>query len=106
MPLSVTVKNTGKMAGDEVVQVYLSSKNGKPGAPLRTLAGYKRIHMQPGESKTVNILVRPDAFATFTEAGKREILPGNYAISVGGGQPGMKVTTSSNILQTSVTIMK
>jgi beta-glucosidase len=106
MPLSVTVKNTGKMAGDEVVQVYLSSKNGVPGTPLRTLAGYKRIHMQPGESKTVNIMVRPDAFATFTAAGKREILPGNFEISVGGGQPGMRIKISSGILQTSVTIMK
>ena len=56
--VEVTVTNTGEREGDEVSQLYLSFPN-VPGAPLRALRGFKRIHLKPGESQTSFRTERP-----------------------------------------------
>lgn len=104
--VSVQVKNTGAMAGDEVVQVYLSDAKKVEGHPLRWLAGFTRIHLQPGEARTVNITIRPDAFAFYSADKKRTIVPGTYLISVGGGQPGTKGVTGGRYKTASVTVQQ
>lgn len=106
LQISITVKNTGKLAGDEVVQVYVSAKEATTPVPLRSLAGFKRIHLQAGESRELKMTLRPDAFAIFSADGKKEILPGKFEVYAGGMQPGTGIKTSSNIIQTSVTILK
>ncbi len=85
--ISVDLKNIGKLAGDEVVQVYLSSLNSPVAAPIRSLKGFKRIHLLPGEVKTVEFSISPDAFSFINEKNERVILPGQFEISAGGGQP-------------------
>lgn len=102
---SVNVKNTGNMAGDEVVQVYVSAQNRQGHLPLRSLKAFKRIHLQPGETKTVDLIVRSDAFSFINDKNEKIILRGKYEISVGGGQPDVKVKTSSNVLRSGVTIL-
>lgn len=87
LKVTVNVKNTGKMAGEEVVQLYLSNLSASVPVPLRALKGFKRIHLNPGETKTVTFTVTPDAFSVINEQNKRVILPGIFEISVGGGQP-------------------
>src|SRR5690606_8089326 len=52
--VSVTLKNTGSRAGDEVVQLYVSNAKQSTSSPIRTLRGFKRIHLQAGESKQVD----------------------------------------------------
>ena len=97
--LSVSVENTGKAEGDEVVQVYLSDLNATVPVPVRTLKGFKRIHLKQGEKKTVEFNISPDAFSVIDGNNKRVILPGEFEISVGGGQPDSKGTTEGfNVL--------
>jgi beta-glucosidase len=86
--ISVTVKNTGALAGDEVVQVYLSNLDAPVPIPIRALKGFKRIHLTPGEVKSVDFAVPGDAFSIIDEKNKRVVLPGKFEIYVGGGQPG------------------
>jgi beta-glucosidase len=81
------VKNTGKVAGDEVVQVYLSFPK-LPGAPIRALRGFKRVHLAPGEKTHVSFKLESRELSSVSEAGDHVIRAGNYQISVGGGQPG------------------
>jgi beta-glucosidase len=100
---SVNVKNTGSMAGDEVVQVYVSNQNTK-GQPLRALKAFKRIHLNAGESKTVDLAIKADAFSIINDNNERVVMPGKYNITIGGGQPDVKVKTSSNVLKTVITI--
>ncbi len=88
--VSVTVKNTGKMDGDEVVQVYVSGTG-----PKRALAAFKRIKIRAGGSEAVTFELRDDAFATYDEKGIKSIKPGEYPITVGGGQPGYANTRGS-----------
>jgi beta-glucosidase len=104
--ISVDVKNEGKVAGDEVVQVYISDLNAPVPVPIRSLKGFKRIHLQPDESETVEFTISPEAFSIINESNERIIIPGKFEISVGGGQPGCKGTTEGiNILSKEIQII-
>jgi beta-glucosidase len=85
--LSVEIENTGKAAGEEVVQVY--AKAARPG-PIRTLAGFQRVALRAGEKKTVQVSVAARQFASTGADGHRRVEPGTYQISVGGKQPGFR----------------
>jgi len=85
--VTVNVKNKGKRAGDEVVQLYLSNLGASVPVPIRALKGFKRIHLQPGEAKTVTFSVSPEAFSVIDEQNKRVIKPGLFEFTVGGCQP-------------------
>ncbi len=88
-PLSASVKvtNTGKVAGDEVVQLYLKFPP-VPGAPIRALRGFKRIHLAVGQTREVRFDLKPRDLSMVTETGNRIVAQGTYTVSVGGGQPG------------------
>jgi beta-glucosidase len=83
----VTVTNTGKVAGDEVVQLYLKFP-GVKGAPRMALRGFQRIHLEAGASQHVHFELKPRDLCMVTEDGNPIIAQGDYTISIGGGQPG------------------
>jgi beta-glucosidase len=82
----VTVTNTGKVAGDEVVQLYLKFPPVK-GAPQIALRGFQRIHLDPGASQKVHFELKDRDLGMVTEDGYPIIAGGDYTISIGGGQP-------------------
>jgi len=82
----VTVTNTGKVAGDEVVQVYLKFPPVK-GAPRIALRGFQRIHLEPGASQKVHFELKNRDLSMVTEDSNPIIAGGDYTISIGGGQP-------------------
>jgi beta-glucosidase len=91
---SVTVTNSGRLAGDEVVQLYLSFPD-VPGAPIRALRGFKRVHLAPGESENVGFDLSPRDLGMVTDKGDIIVPAGKFGISVGGGQPGSGPPTVS-----------
>ena len=90
VPVKVTVTNTGKMTGDEVVELYLTDEKATTPRPLRQLEGFSRISLKPGESKVVEFRLEPRQFSIINNKDKRVIEPGYFTISVGGKQPGFK----------------
>jgi beta-glucosidase len=82
----VTVTNTGKLAGDEVVQLYLRFPPVK-GAPRIALRGFQRIHLEPGASTKVHFELKARDLGVVTEDGNPIVAQGDYTISIGGGQP-------------------
>jgi len=82
----VVVTNTGKAAGDEVVQLYLKFP-GVKGAPLIALRGFQRIHLEPGASQKVQFELKNRDLSMVTDEGHPIIADGDYTISIGGGQP-------------------
>jgi beta-glucosidase len=82
----VTVTNTGKVAGDEVVQVYLKFPDVK-GAPQIALRGFQRVHLEPGASQKVHFELKDRDLGMVTEDGNPIIAQGDYTISIGGCQP-------------------
>ncbi|WP_294500072.1 glycoside hydrolase family 3 C-terminal domain-containing protein [uncultured Gemmiger sp.] len=82
--VSLTVKNTGSMAGDEVVQVYISKPDAKVFRPMQELKGFARIHLEAGESKTVSIPLDDKAFRYWnTPADHWAVEGGSYTVRVG-----------------------
>ena len=101
---SVNVTNTGKLAGDEVVQLYLKFPD-VPGAPIRALRGFKRIHLDPGASQTVTFHLERRDLSMVTEAGNIIVAQGRYTVSIGGGQPGTGAPTVSGDVEVNGQIM-
>jgi len=80
------IKNTGAMGGDEVVELYLTQPNAYE-TPLRVLAGFKRIHLEAGESAHLSLTVDPRSLGQVDAKGNRVVVPGEYAVSLAGAQP-------------------
>lgn len=85
--VAARVRNAGEHAGDEVVQVYLEHPD-RPLSPRRALVGFSRVALQPGESRELEFELDARLLSDVDRAGKRAVLPGDYRIFVGGGQPG------------------
>jgi beta-glucosidase len=104
----VTVKNTGDVAGDEVVQLYVSHPNTKTKhKPIRSLKGFKRIHLKAGEAKTVRFKLDSRQFSLVDESGSSVIPTGELDVSLGGKQPGFSGRTdaqTTEVLQKRVSI--
>jgi beta-glucosidase len=94
----VTVTNTGFRAGDEVAQLYLSFPS-VPGAPLRALRAFQRVHLEAGASQKLRFELQPRDMSMVTEAGDPIVAEGEYIISVGGGQPNTGVQVLTQILR-------
>jgi beta-glucosidase len=88
--VKVKVTNTGKVSGDEVVELYLTQEKASTPRPIRQLEGFTRVSLNPGESKIVELKLDPRQFSIINNKSKRVIEPGYFDISVGGKQPGFK----------------
>jgi len=83
--VTVDVANEGNRDGHEVAQLYLSSPF-QPG-PARQLAGFQRVWVPSGSTRTVSFALAPRQLSTVGEDGARAVQPGRYRLSVGGRQP-------------------
>jgi beta-glucosidase len=84
----VTVKNAGDAAGEEVVQLYVSDLEASVTVPVASLAAFRRVYLEPGESRVVELRVPAKALELVDEAGRRVVEPGTFAVTVGGASPG------------------
>jgi beta-glucosidase len=73
---SVDVKNTGTRAGEEVVQMYVSYPSSSVGRPIRELKGFKRVALQPGQTKTVTIELKAAQLAYWDSTRKAFMIEG------------------------------
>jgi beta-glucosidase len=74
--------------------------------PIRSLKGFKRIHLLPGETRIVSFSIAPEAFSVIDEQNKRVIKPGVFELSVGGVQPKEKTgLKESGILKAEITLL-
>jgi beta-glucosidase len=87
-PLTVEadVRNTAGISADEVAELYLEYPQ-SPGAPLRALKGFERVHLAPGETRHVAFKLNPRDLGQVTEKGEHRIMPGSYTVFLGGSQP-------------------
>jgi beta-glucosidase len=81
------VRNTGGVAGDEVVELYLTQPEGFE-TPQRELAAFTRVHLDAGALAHIGLTLNPRSLGQVDEKGNRVILPGDYSVSIGGAQPG------------------
>jgi len=97
LKVSAEVANTGKYAGDEVVQLYVKDMQASLPVAIHSLQGFKRINLKPGEKKIVDFILTPKQLSLVNENAKRIVEPGEFEISVGGIQPGTKAETTNYV---------
>ena len=86
-----TVTNTGKTEGDEVVQLYLRDELASVARPITELKGFQRIHLKPGESKTVNFMITPELLSMWDLNMKKTVEPGDFRIMIGASSKDIRL---------------
>lgn len=90
---SVEVSNTGKVKGEEVVQLYLRDLVGSLSRPLKELKGFEKIELNPGETKTVKFTIDEKMITFFTANQKWEAEPGDFKIFIGANSRDVQETS-------------
>ncbi len=99
LDITVAVTNTGKMAGEEVVQLYLTNPKTAVKSPLKALKGFERISLKPGERKVLKFTLSPSELMLINEEGVSYAMKGKVMISAGGSQPDELNPTSGNLVK-------
>jgi len=96
--VSVNVTNTGKRAGDEVVQLYISDKNASVVTYDSVLRGFERVPLQAGETKTVHFTLKPADLMLLDKNMKWTVEPGDFEIKIGASSEDIKLKETITIL--------
>jgi beta-glucosidase len=91
--VSVDVSNTGKVRGDEVVQLYIRDEVCSVTRPIKELRGFRRITLEPGETKTVEFTLGFDQLSFLDLDMHRVVEPGTFKVMVGGNSVDLMETT-------------
>jgi beta-glucosidase len=102
LSVKVNLTNTGNRDGDEVVQLYISSKQDYP-TPIRALKAFKRVHLKAGATLPVTFLLRAADLSAVNQQGDLIPITGKMTISVGGGQPSPALLSAKQCVQTEFT---
>ncbi len=99
--VSVTVKNTGKVAGKEVAQVYVTAPKGRIEKPAQELKAFaKTRELKPGESETLTMQIPVRLLASFDEAGSQWLTEGgNYTFNIGASSRDIRCTATAKVGQ-------
>ena len=95
--VSVKVTNTGSVAGEEVVQLYVRDLVGSVTRPVKELKGFRKISLEPGEGKTVSFTLRSDDLRFYNQKMKFAAEPGDFRVFVG--------TSSADCLESGFTLL-
>jgi beta-glucosidase len=105
--VSVDVTNAGARAGDEVVELYLTDRQASVPVAIRSLQGFERIHLPPGETRRVSFTLAARQTAIVDDDGRWLVEPGEFGVAVGGQQPGLVAgadTATSVVLEGSFSV--
>ncbi|HEY1607200.1 MAG TPA: glycoside hydrolase family 3 N-terminal domain-containing protein [Allosphingosinicella sp.] len=94
--VSVTVRNSSQVAGDEVVQLYAHDPVASVSRPIEQLRGFRRIALAPGQAKSVSFTLRPAQMAIW-DAGRWKIEPGEIDLMVGSSSADIRARGSFRI---------
>ena len=97
--ITFDVKNTGKMAADEVAQIYLSPADDNKNIRPIQLQGFARVSLKPGESKKISVKMFTEQLGFYTNDGQRQwnIQPGKYIIKIGASSQDIKLQQQINL---------
>jgi beta-glucosidase len=103
--VSFDVKNTGTMAGAEVVQLYINKQGGSPvERPLRELKNFAKVYLAPNETKTVTMTLTKDDFSYYSVQNKSFVVDnGNYKVELGVSSRDIKTVTDVSVSYVSST---
>lgn len=97
LEVSVEVSNTGKMDGEEVIQLYVGDDVSSLARPAKELKGFAKIFLKQGEKKTVNFTLTPTDFSFYNKDMKWVLEPGTFSIMIGASSEDIKFTKKLSI---------
>ena len=103
--VSVDLTNVGDRPGDEVVQLYVADLEASVPVPIRSLQGFRRLRLQPGETRRVEFRLTPGQCSVIADDGRRVVEPGEFLIAVGGKQPGFSGRADASTTQVRTAIL-
>lgn len=89
--VSLSVTNTGKVSGEETVQLYLRDRVASIVRPVKELKDFKKIVLKPGEAQTVTFVITPDKLAFYNEQGRLITEPGEFDIMIGSASDDIRL---------------
>ena len=96
--ISLSIKNVGARAGDEVVQLYIREEVASVPRPVKELKGFKRIHLQPSEARTVVFELPIDLLAFYDATMQLVVEPGTIQIMIGSSSEDIRLCGSFEIM--------
>ena len=88
----MTLRNTGSVAGDEVVQLYVRDCYATVARPVKELAGFRRVHLKPGESKTVTFTMKASQMAFLDDDMRWKTEKGRMEVQLGSSSEDIRLT--------------
>ena len=98
LTVSFEVKNTGPREGDEVVQLYTRDLVSSVTTYEKNLRGFERVHLKPGETKTVRFVLHPDDLALWDRNMHFVVEPGKFRVMIGSGSEDIRLTGEFEIV--------
>lgn len=95
---TVTITNTGKYDGEEIVQMYLRDKVGSILRPVKELKDFKKIHLNAGESKTIHFIIDKEKLSFYNQQLKWVAEPGDFDIMIGASSEDTRMKDSFELL--------
>ena len=96
--MSVTIKNTGKYGGEEIVQVYLHDLVGSIVRPVKELKDFKKIHLDVGESKTIKFFIDKEKLSFYNQKLEWVAEPGEFDIMIGSSSSDIRLKDTFKLL--------
>ena len=104
--VGVSIRNSGKAAGDEVVQLYICDEYGCVPRPVKELKGFARLNLQPGETRRVTFSLPVNQLAFYDEVMNLVVEPGRIKVMVGASSHDIRCEGSFEIVGGQKTIVK
>jgi len=96
--VSFNLKNTGKVAGAEVAQIYVTDEECSLVRPVKELKGFEKVYLEPGESKRVSVRLDDEAFRFFNPVAHKWVVePGEFTVSVGASSADLRLKTQLTV---------
>ena len=96
--ITLDVTNTGSREGDEVVQLYTHELVTSVTTYEKNLRGFERIHLKPGETKTVTFILKPEDLALWDRQMHFVVEPGKFKVMIGSGSEDVRLTGQFEIV--------
>ena len=97
--VSVTISNTGKFAGEEIVQLYLRDLVGSIVRPVKDLKDFKKIHLNVGESKTIQFVIDKEKLSFYNQKSEWVAEPGDFDVMIGASSEDIRLKDSFELLK-------
>ena len=97
--VSADVTNTGAVRGDEVVQLYVKDVEASTPRPIKSLKGFQRVSLAPGEKKTVQFTLTPEDLSMVDAAGNWVVEPGRFEVMVGASSEDIRLAGGFEVVE-------